>query len=506
MKQFLAFGVTIVLVICLYKSWGSPTNGVSHYAYDDNGDNDGVGALDNNAQVDRESRRAAGPSPERLVLSVADRNGHRPQHNSIDGASDDADGNDDGDRLLLVQSKHRSFRKGLAGGALAKQRNGDDLALDDPERESRLNELHEAKRQILELERKIQELEGRIPRKYPDVTFLNYKNRKRILITGGAGFVGSHLVDYLMMQGHEVIVADNFFTGRKRNVEHWLGHENFELIHHDIVNPLFIEVDEIYHLASPASPPHYMYNPVKTIKTNTLGTINVLGLAKRVGAKVLIASTSEVYGDPDVHPQPETYWGHVNPIGPRACYDEGKRVSETLSYAYAKQEKVNVRVARIFNTYGPRMHMNDGRVVSNFIIQALQNQSITIYGSGHQTRSFQYVSDLVDGLVALMASNYTQPVNLGNPVERTIQDFAEIIRDLVGCKSKIIELPAVEDDPQRRKPDIARAKKYINWEPRVPLQEGLMKTIDYFRKELARSNHSQRNIFVPETTEFRTLL
>lgn len=197
-------------------------------------------------------------------------------------------------------------------------------------------------------------------------------------ITGGAGFVGSHLVDYLMMQGHEIIVADNFFTGRKRNVEHWLGHENFELIHHDIVNPLFIEVDEIYHLASPASPPHYMYNPVKTIKTNTVGTINVLGLAKRVGAKVLIASTSEVYGDPDVHPQPETYWGHVNPIGPRACYDEGKRVAETLSYAYAKQENVNVRVARIFNTYGPRMHMNDGRVVSNFILQALQNESITV--------------------------------------------------------------------------------------------------------------------------------
>lgn len=200
----------------------------------------------------------------------------------------------------------------------------------------------------------------------------------QLQITGGAGFVGSHLVDYLMMQGHEIIVADNFFTGRKRNVEHWLGHENFELIHHDIVNPLFIEVDEIYHLASPASPPHYMMNAVKTIKTNTVGTINVLGLAKRVGAKVLIASTSEVYGDPTVHPQPETYWGHVNPIGPRACYDEGKRVSETLSYAYAKQENVNVRVARIFNTYGPRMHMNDGRVVSNFILQALQNESITV--------------------------------------------------------------------------------------------------------------------------------
>lgn len=246
-----------------------------------------------------------------------------------------------------------------------------------------------------------------------------------------------------MLRGHEIIVADNFFTGRKRNVEHWIGHENFELIHHDIVNPLFIEVDEIYHLASPASPPHYMLNAVKTIKTNTVGTINVLGLARRVGAKVLIASTSEVYGDPDVHPQPETYWGHVNPIGPRACYDEGKRVAETLSYAYAKQENVNVRVARIFNTYGPRMHMNDGRVVSNFILQALQNESITvsnwrrllhqiykennvkysfqIYGNGKQTRSFQYISDLVDGLVALMESNYTQPVNIGNPTEHTIE-------------------------------------------------------------------------------------
>ncbi|CAH1954048.1 unnamed protein product [Acanthoscelides obtectus] len=245
-------------------------------------------------------------------------------------------------------------------------------------------------------------------------------NRKRVLITGGAGFVGSHLVDKLMLEGHEVIVVDNFFTGRKSNVEHWIGHENFELIHHDIVNPIFIEVDEIYHLASPASPPHYMHNPVKTIKTNTLGTINILGLARRLKAKVLIASTSEVYGDPDIHPQPETYWGHVNPIGPRACYDEGKRVSETLTYAYAKQENMHVRVARIFNTYGPRMHMNDGRVVSNFILQALKDEVITVYGTGDQTRSFQYVSDLVEGLVALMRSNYSQPVNLGNPVEHTI--------------------------------------------------------------------------------------
>ncbi|XP_058129894.1 UDP-glucuronic acid decarboxylase 1 [Anopheles ziemanni] len=517
MKQFLAFGVTIVLVICLYKSWGSPTNGVPPYGegFDDEGDNSilGVGGTEPN-------RRAGFVSHEKpAMLASVDRNGIDKQYPNIDNDAHNRalnDGEMAGRKVyerVLKQTKHDPSKSASSSLVSGSNYNGpsnnvglpppDDY---DPAHDFRMNELYEAKRQILELQRKIQELEGRIPRKYPDVTFLNYKNRKRILITGGAGFVGSHLVDYLMMQGHEVIVADNFFTGRKRNVEHWLGHENFELIHHDIVNPLFIEVDEIYHLASPASPPHYMYNPVKTIKTNTLGTINVLGLAKRVGAKVLIASTSEVYGDPDVHPQPETYWGHVNPIGPRACYDEGKRVSETLSYAYAKQEKVNVRVARIFNTYGPRMHMNDGRVVSNFIIQALQNQSITIYGSGKQTRSFQYVSDLVDGLVALMAGNYTQPVNLGNPVERTIQDFAEIIRDLVGGKSQIIELPAVEDDPQRRKPDISRAKKYINWEPRVPLQEGLTKTVDYFRKELARSNHSQRNIFVPETTEFRNLV
>ncbi|VVC87925.1 unnamed protein product [Leptidea sinapis] len=270
-------------------------------------------------------------------------------------------------------------------------------------------ELQEAKARIEQLEKKLAILEGRIPQKYPEVSYLGHKERKRILVTGGAGFVGSHLVDVLMVQGHEVIVVDNFFTGRKRNIEHWFGHRNFEMIHHDIVNPLYVEADEIYHLASPASPPHYMQNPVKTIKTNTLGTINMLGLARRVGAKILIASTSEVYGDPMVHPQPESYWGHVNPIGPRACYDEGKRVAETLAYSYAKQENVTVRVARIFNTYGPRMHVSDGRVVSNFVMQALQNLTITVYGNGKQTRSFCYVSDLVDGLLALMASTYSLP-------------------------------------------------------------------------------------------------
>ncbi|XP_038051305.1 UDP-glucuronic acid decarboxylase 1-like [Patiria miniata] len=341
---------------------------------------------------------------------------------------------------------------------------------------------------IQPLQERILKIEKQTVRKYPEVRYLPESERKRILITGGAGFVGSHLTDRLMLEGHEVTVVDNFFTGRKRNIEQWVGHPNFELINHDVVEPLLIEVDQIYHLACPASPPHYMYNPIKTIKTSSLGTLNMLGLAKRTRARLLQASTSEVYGDPQQHPQTEEYWGHVNPIGPRACYDEGKRVAETMCYAYAKQENVEVRVARIFNTFGPRMHMNDGRVVSNFILQTLQAQPITVYGHGKQSRSFQYVSDLVDGLIKLMNSNVSSPVNLGNPDEHTIMEFAQIIRNKIGGNNIIKNVAAAEDDPQRRKPDISKAKKVLGWEPVVPLDEGLQLTIDYFRNELEHAN------------------
>lgn len=308
--------------------------------------------------------------------------------------------------------------------------------------------------------------------------------RKKILVTGGAGFVGSHLVDRLMAQGHEVIVLDNFFTGRKANVEHWLHHPNFSLVRHDVIQPILLEVDQIYHLACPASPPHYQYNPVKTIKTSTMGTLNMLGLAKRVKARMLLTSTSEIYGDPNVHPQPETYWGNVNTIGPRSCYDEGKRVAETMMYAYKDQNDVSIRIARIFNTFGPRMHPNDGRVVSNFIIQSLQDKNITIYGDGSQTRSFQYVDDLVNGLIKLMNGSCDSPVNLGNPDEYSIKNFATKIRDMTKSKSEIIYLPKVADDPTQREPDIAKAKKELDWEPVVTVEEGLQKTIDYFRRQV----------------------
>jgi UDP-glucuronate decarboxylase len=319
---------------------------------------------------------------------------------------------------------------------------------------------------------------------YPHIQVRPESQRLRILVTGGSGFVGSHLVDRLMKEGHRVFVVDNFFTGRQKNIQQWIGHQNFNLIQKDVVDPIVLEVDQIYHLACPASPPHYQYNPIKTIKTNTYGTLNVLGLAKRVGARVLLASTSEVYGDPKVHPQQETYWGNVNPIGPRACYDEGKRVAETMMYAYKSQSNVEVRVARIFNTFGPRMHPNDGRVVSNFIIQALQGKDITIYGDGSQTRSFQYVYDLVEGLYALMNNDYDQPVNIGNPDEYSVLQFAKLIKQITNSTSNIVFKDATRDDPSQRKPDISTAKRELGWSPTVSVHDGLLKTIQYFAEEL----------------------
>jgi len=308
---------------------------------------------------------------------------------------------------------------------------------------------------------------------------------KRILVTGGAGFLGSHLCERLVREGHDVICLDNYFTGRKKNIEHLMDAHNFELLRHDITMPIFLEVDQIYNLACPASPVHYQYNAVKTIKTSVMGAINVLGLAKRVKARVLQASTSEVYGDPTVHPQTEDYWGNVNPIGIRSCYDEGKRVAETLFFDYHRMNKVDIRVIRIFNTYGPRMHPNDGRVVSNFIVQALRGQPITIYGDGAQTRSFCYVDDLIDGMVRMMEQTKAiGPVNIGNPAEFTIKSLAEQVIRLTGSKSTIQFKERPADDPCRRRPDITLAQNLLDWQPRVALDEGLQKTIEYFRNNL----------------------
>ena len=306
--------------------------------------------------------------------------------------------------------------------------------------------------------------------------------RKSILVTGGAGFLGSHLCDRLIEAGHDVICLDNFFTGTKRNIEHLISHPRFELMRHDVTFPLYVEVDQIYNLACPASPIHYQHDPVQTTKTSVHGAINMLGLAKRLRCRILQASTSEVYGDPTVHPQREDYWGNVNPVGPRSCYDEGKRCAETLFFDYYRQHKLDIKVARIFNTYGPRMHPNDGRVVSNFVVQALKGEPITIYGDGRQTRSFCYVDDLVEGLIRLMGSpkDFTGPVNLGNPREFTILELAELAIEMTGSRSNLTYLPLPQDDPKQRQPDIVLAKERLNWEPTVPLRDGLKRTIAYF--------------------------
>jgi len=306
---------------------------------------------------------------------------------------------------------------------------------------------------------------------------------KRILVTGGAGFIGSHLCEKLLGTGNEVICLDNYFTGSKQNIIHLLDNHCFEVIRHDVTMPIYIEVDEIYNLACPASPVHYQYNGIKTIKTSVMGAINTLGLAKRIKAKVLQASTSEIYGDPSVHPQPESYRGNVNTLGPRACYDEGKRCAETLFMNYHLQNKVRIKIARIFNTYGPRMNTNDGRVVSNFIVQALKGEDITIFGDGTHTRSFQYIDDLIGGIIKLMdtADTFTGPVNIGNPIEVSVGDLARMIIGMTGSKSKIVHKPLPEDDPKQRQPDIALARKELGWEPVIGLDEGLRKTIEYFR-------------------------
>jgi UDP-glucuronate decarboxylase len=311
----------------------------------------------------------------------------------------------------------------------------------------------------------------------------NSTSLKRVLVTGGAGFLGSHLCDRLVSQGHDVICVDNFYTSQKMNIAHLLDKPNFELVRHDIVQPFWAEVDEIYNLACPASPPHYQHNPVKTIKISVIGAINMLGLCRRTGAKILQASTSEVYGEPTVHPQPESYWGNVNPIGPRACYDEGKRVAETLFMEYRRSNSINIRLIRIFNTYGPRMHPYDGRVVSNFIIQALTGQDVTIYGDGEQTRSFCYVDDLIDGMMAMMngPDDFAGPVNIGNPGEFTIRELAEMVLEITGSRSRLVTLPRPKDDPSQRRPDITLARQRLGWEPKVALRPGLTRTIEYFK-------------------------
>ncbi|MDQ3801317.1 MAG: SDR family oxidoreductase [Acidobacteriota bacterium] len=328
----------------------------------------------------------------------------------------------------------------------------------------------------------------------------------RILITGGAGFIGSHLCERLLAEGHEVIALDNFFTGRKQNVAHLLDNKNFELIRHDVTEPILLEVDQIYNMACPASPIHYQYNPVKTVKTSVMGAINMLGLAKRVRARILQASTSEVYGDPHIHPQTEDYWGNVNCIGLRSCYDEGKRVAETLMMDYHRQNQVDTRIVRIFNTYGPRMLENDGRVVSNFIVQALRGEELTIYGTGNQTRSFCYVDDLVEGLIRLMNTEDETlhlPVNIGNPGEFTMNELANLVAETIGREIKIKHLPLPQDDPKQRKPNIDRAKNLLKWQPTVPLAEGLKKTVAYFAKRMESANgssggHQQKETVIME--------
>jgi UDP-glucuronate decarboxylase len=323
---------------------------------------------------------------------------------------------------------------------------------------------------------------------------------KRILITGGAGFLGLHLCERLLADGAIVVCVDNFFTGARRNIDHLLENRHFEVIRHDVTFPLYVEVDEIYNLACPASPIHYQHDPVQTTKTSVHGAINMLGLAKRLGAKILQASTSEVYGDPTVHPQPEDYWGHVNPVGPRSCYDEGKRCAETLFFDYRRQHNLQIKVARIFNTYGPRMHPNDGRVVSNFIVQALLGRDITVYGEGRQTRSFCYVDDLVDGLVRLMDTppNITGPVNIGNPSEFTILELAQMVVSLIGSRSKIVHRALPENDPKQRQPDISLAQELLDWKPRVALKEGLTSTVAYFERLL--SDNALRTQLAKEAT------